>query len=627
MQIRRMTLEGERVSGLVRSSGPPQRVREASVGQTEQDDVMTRLAARMKQNIATGDRRRHLFKKYSNCFTGMEAVDWMLEHMEAKSVQEALRKGETLLEMQFIEKVDKEIKFEYSKKRFYRFTPTTPDLVVVARECPMPNAALEIPLSAASRRRALAALIGAFVADAASTSLNGVSHPEKAIPNLLRSDFDPAFCGLFDSATDIYTCSTKRSGEQRMESSTGFEARVILQCIAHRGEVNGAQLAKDAYWGFKNNPRLLSATSRAFIKRIQSGKNWPNCAVRCKSIDILSVIPAVVALYAGTDILFEKVNEFVRVFYIGNSVRDAALVAAFILEQVILGSSVLEALRMSIRTERLTVRQRKVIFKAFTKSELPSYQAIQKFGNKGALPGGFRAVLQPLFVLSDYPTAVRENIIGGGRTCRRAMFLGACFGAMGGLDAIPETWVKKTPYYDFIESDALAILSRREIQGSFFEDEDTRESTPYIDYSPTNPLSASRARSSHGLRSSGSTVRASGRVSLNRCQANSCETAVSTPRSCASNLSYGSATTTASSCRSVVDLGEMSKYYQAQAPPDSGAEQLASDMVQFFHDHSTATATPRKSDLLVRRSSDVIIPRVSGLGLDQQQRGSIHAIL
>ncbi|KAL4140609.1 hypothetical protein PRNP1_014890 [Phytophthora ramorum] len=590
----------------------------------EQEEALLRLAARMKQNVATGDRRRHIFKKYRDCFTGMEAVDWMLEQMEAKSVAEAVRKGQGLMSHHYIEKVEKETKFEYNKKRFYRFTATTPEFVQ-AVERPLPSATLDLPLSAAARRRALAALIGGFVADAASTSLNGVSHPEKTIPNLLRLDFDPAFCGLFDTADG----SDKKGSRSRMESSTGFEARILLQCIARRGHIHGSQLAKDAYWGFKNDHRLLSASSRAFIKRVHSGKGWPHCAVKCRSIDVLSLVPIVVALYAGTNQLFTKVDELVKVFYVGTRVRDAALVAAFVLEQVILGASVLQAMRMSIRTERLSVKQRKVIFKAFTKSQLPSYEAIQKFGNRGSLPGGFHAVLQPLFVLNDYPTAVRENIIGGGRTCRRAMFIGACFAAQDGLDAIPEGWIKKTQYFDFIEADASTLVGRREVQGSFTEEDEEDRLAAYVDYVPRSSMSSSRHierpeaphRSSNNLAASSmseaadiasemppegvpssrhSSRRSSGPI-RRRSNSYASSGGLSSPRSCASNFSYASQTTTASSVRSVIDLGDMDKFYQSgvgnalpssSTPRSSGGTdgRLSFEMQKFFQAYGAAAA-------------------------------------
>lgn len=656
-----------------------ERVPESSMVQGEQDEVLVRLAARMKANIATGDRRRHLFKKYADCFTGMEAVDWMLEQMEAKSIAEAVRKGQGLLTSHYIEKVEKELKFEYNKKRFYRFTPTTPEFVTqLGPDRPLPSASLDLPLSAASRKRALAALLGGFVADAASTSLNGVSHPEKMIPNLLRLDFDPAFCGLYDSAGG--ESGKGKGGKTRMESSTGFEARMILQCVARRGHLHGSQLAKDAYWAYKNDHRLLSTTSRAFIKRIHSGKSWPNCAVKCRSIDVIALIPVVVALYAGTNSLFTKVDELVKVFYSGQRVRDAALVAAFILEQVILGASVLQAMRMSIRTERLTVKQRKMIFKAFTKSQLPSYEAIQKFGNKGSLPRGFFAVLQPLFVLSDYPTAVRENIIGGGRTCRRAMFIGACFAAQDGLESLPEGWIKKTQYYDLIEADAKALISQREVQSGFSTTQEeevdvaprTSLSATYTDYRSRASLSGcAPQRSSH---SGGHALRASlsgthrssvpsARSALSqshsmppsstthqpyqhprpgshlsnqsgggyRGRSGSFESASSSPRSVASNFSYASGTTTGSSVRSVIDLGDMDMFYQqggssygdSSTPRDSD-KRLSFEMHKFFQQYGGGSGRLSVGDNDSFAHSNTSTLRASDMGMNPLRASDLN---
>lgn len=631
------------------SSVPVERVLEASAANNEAEQVLVRLAARMKQSLATGDRRRNLFKKYADCFTGMEAVDWMLEQMEARSVAEAVRKGQGLLTHRYIEKVDKETKFEYNKKRFFRFTPTTPEYVQppaanVNVDRPMPAAALDLPLSAAARRRALAAILGGFVADAASTSLNGVSRPEKMIPNLLRLDFDPAFCGLYD--TSMGGSSKKSAGgpaKVRMESSTGFEARILLQCIARRGQVHGSQLAKDAFWGFKNDHRLLSATSRAFLKRVQGGKNWPHCAVKCRSIDVLSLIPIVTALYAGTNSLFTKVDELVKVFYVGTRVRDAALVSAFVLEQVILGASVLQAMRMSIRTERLSVKQRKVIFKAFTKSQLPSYEAIQKFGNRGALPGGFCAVLQPLFVLSDYATAVRENILGGGRTCRRAMFIGACFAAQDGLESVPEGWLRKTPYFDFIQADAQSLVARREIKGAaaYGEEEmidaDDEPVIPYVDYPVRSSLTDTSApplppprryKSNDNGRAHSTSFASSGN---------------SSPRSIASNFSYASQTTTGSSVRSVIDLGDMDRFYSSKGldssqisasgitPRSSGGSSSGSmgfEMQKFFQTYGTPRSSGENNSFAnsgtstVRSSNDLTPLRGSDLPMYQRSSSS-----
>ncbi|KAG7400523.1 hypothetical protein PHYBOEH_005323 [Phytophthora boehmeriae] len=79
------------------------------------------LCADMKARMAVGSRYRHPLKKFRKCFSGVEAVNWIVEHKQARDASEAIRKGQTLLDQHFITKVDGAAKFECDPKRFYRF--------------------------------------------------------------------------------------------------------------------------------------------------------------------------------------------------------------------------------------------------------------------------------------------------------------------------------------------------------------------------------------------------------------------------------------------------------------------------------------------------------------------------
>lgn len=80
------------------------------------------LCADMKASLAVGTRYRHPLKRFTRCFSGMEAVDWMLRHKQARDASEAVRKGQTLLNQHFIVQVDGAAEFENDRKRFYRFS-------------------------------------------------------------------------------------------------------------------------------------------------------------------------------------------------------------------------------------------------------------------------------------------------------------------------------------------------------------------------------------------------------------------------------------------------------------------------------------------------------------------------
>ncbi|KAF4148534.1 DEP domain-containing protein [Phytophthora infestans] len=77
------------------------------------------LCSRLNTSLSIGTHHRSPLKKFPNCFSSVEAVNWMLEHRQARDKSEAVRKCQTLLRRRFIEQVDGPAEFEYDGKRFY----------------------------------------------------------------------------------------------------------------------------------------------------------------------------------------------------------------------------------------------------------------------------------------------------------------------------------------------------------------------------------------------------------------------------------------------------------------------------------------------------------------------------
>lgn len=78
------------------------------------------LCTRLKATLPIGTRHRTPLKKFSNSFSSVEAVNWMLEHKQARDKGEAVRKCQTLVSRGLMEQVDGAAEFEYDTKRFYR---------------------------------------------------------------------------------------------------------------------------------------------------------------------------------------------------------------------------------------------------------------------------------------------------------------------------------------------------------------------------------------------------------------------------------------------------------------------------------------------------------------------------
>ncbi|KAE8897987.1 hypothetical protein PF005_g7646 [Phytophthora fragariae] len=80
------------------------------------------LCASMQTSLSTGTRYRSPIKKFPKCFTGQEAVDWVLERKQARDAGEAVRKCQTLVDRGLLEQIDGAAEFNNDPKRFYRFT-------------------------------------------------------------------------------------------------------------------------------------------------------------------------------------------------------------------------------------------------------------------------------------------------------------------------------------------------------------------------------------------------------------------------------------------------------------------------------------------------------------------------
>ena len=76
---------------------------------------------------------------------------------------------------------------------------------------------------------------------------------------------------------------------------------------------------------------------------------------------------------------------------------------------------------------------------------------VQDWGKACGDPGNLQVCLLALSSSDSYSQAVRRNIVAGGCNCSRANFIGACFGAMYGIDAnsssgskgIPLEWIER----------------------------------------------------------------------------------------------------------------------------------------------------------------------------------------
>lgn len=85
---------------------------------------LSKLASDMLENIVTEHHTRHLIR-HTGCFTGKQAVDWMVQSNRAKNRDEAVMLGELLCNVGFLGTLQHHDRFTDSRN-LYRFTDVSP---------------------------------------------------------------------------------------------------------------------------------------------------------------------------------------------------------------------------------------------------------------------------------------------------------------------------------------------------------------------------------------------------------------------------------------------------------------------------------------------------------------------
>ena len=307
--------------------------------------------------------------------------------------------------------------------------------------------------SISQRDRAKAAIIGAFVADSASMGLHLI-YDQAAIEKLIkdRAAIDatggPEFFDPPESAFYDY-----HSGRQ---SPYGDEMMVLLRSISSKGYFDPSDAIEEWSSFYKAYDGRLNRVSQRFIELKGRGISIDQCAqTDDTSFESAAKIPIIVARYAGSPMMLEKLDDAVKVHQTNEKVLHATRLAAKLLEKVILGSSIPDALLWA-STSNQTSPEEKELLQCIDEN-LPFSIAAETFGLSGQLPGCLRSSIYALKCFRGYEVAIRANIIAGGDNACRSWILGSMLAAECGDKCIPEQWKSKTLLYSQIVSFANRI--------------------------------------------------------------------------------------------------------------------------------------------------------------------------
>lgn len=310
--------------------------------------------------------------------------------------------------------------------------------------------------------RALAAITGGFVADAATMGLHWIYDPAK-LQSLVDSTggkpefFSPPACPFYEY----------KSGAL---SPYGDEILPLLQDVATRGEFNAPEFALVSYHAAKTYTGRLNQVFKELVRKGDEGLVYPDLASPSKDIHGGIKVPILVARYLNEPIatLLKKVREATKVHEESPEPEDAAVASALLLQQVVAGVSVNDAIASLASNEEINSSTRAEIQDVLDSVKAKTFPdattAVGQFGKSCTLPGVLKGLLYVLLTTNDYSEAIRVNMAAGGDNCSRSIIIGAVYAAASasadGKNGIPEVWKSKTTRYTEIDEWANKVVSQ-----------------------------------------------------------------------------------------------------------------------------------------------------------------------
>lgn len=344
---------------------------------------------------------------------------------------------------------------------------THPALDRVTEELTSSSSGSSITISSMASRsltqqRALAAITGGFVADAATMGLHWIYDPAK-LQALVDSTggkpefFSPPACPFYEYSSGAL-------------SPYGDEILPLLQDVATRGEFNAPEFALVSYHAAKAYTGRLNQVFKELVRKGDEGLVYPDLASPSKDIHGGIKVPILVARYLNEPVatLLKKVREATKVHEESPEPEDAAVASALLLQQVVTGASVNDAIASLATNEEISSSTRTEIQDVLDSVKAKTFPdattAVGQFGKSCTLPGVLKGLLYVLLTTSDYSEAIRVNMAAGGDNCSRSIIIGAVYAAASasadGKNGIPEDWKTKTARYSEIDEWANKVVSQ-----------------------------------------------------------------------------------------------------------------------------------------------------------------------
>lgn len=295
-----------------------------------------------------------------------------------------------------------------------------------------------------------AMILGSFIGDALALGVHWVYNTHV---------IDKKF-GVLDQYVDPLT--SYHTGKQKGDfTHYGDQMLVLLESLKAQGEFDLDHFAETWRTFFDTYGGYFDGATKATLQNIAGGKGPRDCGSASDDLGGASRIPPLVYLYRDNpEQLVEAARLQTAFSHNTDTVVDAAVFFSKAALSVLDGSTPSAAIEALVKSEYKGHDIEALVAQGVDSKDGDTRQVIADFGQmceiEAALPATIHLIVK---YETDYRQGMIQNVMAGGDSAARGMLAGMMLAASGGMEAIPDAWLKGLTHRDRILA-ALESLGR-----------------------------------------------------------------------------------------------------------------------------------------------------------------------
>ncbi len=295
--------------------------------------------------------------------------------------------------------------------------------------------------------RAQNSLLGAYVADAAALGLHWIYDTDRL--TALAADGRPLEFRepdpkAYEGVKSYFAHPNRKAGDL---SPYGESALVMAKSLKANANVyNRAgyitefqRFFGEGYDGYRDHATRETLANLVAKKKVTGADD--------NEMSAIGKLPPLIVAHAEDARLIDLAKDAASVTNENAIAREGARIVATTLRALLRGATLPDALHTGLKEAMGPMRTK--LDEALRWPSIRPAKAAQHFGSACPIPQALPLSFALLHTAKTYEEAVRANILAGGDSCGRAMFLGAVAGAIWG---VPDEWKAKLRQWELLES-------------------------------------------------------------------------------------------------------------------------------------------------------------------------------